>query len=787
MADLEPAKTFIPLESHPEVMTSLAHSLGVSSTLAFHDLYSLHDRDLIDLLPNPLALLFVYPETSSSHSHQARVKASAGRVYDKSGEKEPVIFFRQTIRHACGLIGLLHCITNNPSVVTPNSYLDKLIKAAIPVEPDARAQLLVDSPELEAAHATAAQQGDTAAPPLGEEPGHAFIAFVKGKDDCLWELPGPDWNSPVSHGKIAGNVLSEEALEKGPRQFLAREAAGSGNMEQDYVEHETPTSPKSVDSSTNGVAGETGHDRQSILGEAVGNSDTAAQVAASIWSRKQLIAAYVMLWLVTAVSSTFENVLVALGPYITSAFKLHSYAAATGIVANVVAALAPVPTTKLLKRFGRAQGMLTMMLIIVIGLAMFAASPNIALYCAAQVFMAVGSAGMSYCIGIFVADTTSLRDRAFMMAFSTSPDIITMWVAGPMASSLLTGIGWRWGVGIYTIVLPVTLLPFIGFILWNQHKAVKLGLLQPKETSTRSESFLHRFKRVVLDIDLAGLLILAAGLSLFLLSFTLYSFQAQGFASPLIISFIVVGLGLGVAYPMYERYVAPTTSILYSTLRDRTALGALLTLFASIVAFTNIVGYGTSYLQVVTGLNVTQTSYLISSIKVIVCFYGLIIGALIRLTGRLKQIIFALGAPPMFVAAGLFLAFRQPEYNNTGVMVAVVILISLSIGCISLCSSLIMMAALGQEHVTIVLALIGFLTNIGPAIGEAINTAIWTGSFKQALHRHLDALTDGQIQAIYSSLDVQLSFPEGSVVRHGIAMAYGDAKLYMLITTLGIG
>ncbi len=231
MAETEYQKTFIPLESNPQVMTDLAHKLGVSEDLAFHDLYSLYDRDLIDIIPDPLALLFVYPHSSTAESFEAIAKASTDPVYDKSGESEPVVYFRQTIRNACGLIGLLHCTTNNPSHIDAGSNLDKLLKAAIPLKPEARAQLLVDSSELEAAHATSAQLGDTTAPPLGEDPDNSFIAFVKGKDDCLYELPGPDWKSPINHGPIAENVLSEQALDLGPREFVKRETAGAaGSM-----------------------------------------------------------------------------------------------------------------------------------------------------------------------------------------------------------------------------------------------------------------------------------------------------------------------------------------------------------------------------------------------------------------------------------------------------------------------------------------------------------------------------------------------------------------------------
>ena len=114
------------------------------------------------------------------------------------------------------------------------------------------------------------------------------------------------------------------------------------------------------------------------------------------------------------------------------------------------------------------------------------------------------------------------------MSFSTSPQIITMWISGPIASALLTGIGWRWGFGIFSIALPLATLPFITLVLWNQRKAFRTGLL-PRKTANKipdtPESAFSTLKRIFLQIDLPGLFILLCGLSLFLLPFTLYSFQ----------------------------------------------------------------------------------------------------------------------------------------------------------------------------------------------------------------------------------------------------------------------
>ncbi|KIX99787.1 uncharacterized protein Z520_04423 [Fonsecaea multimorphosa CBS 102226] len=199
-------------------MTKLAHRLGLSPALSFHDAYSLTDPDLVD-------------SNRSRHYNKAN-EAEAG--YDGSGPGEPVMFYRQIIHHACGLIGLLHCTTNGTAAdfIQEGSDLDILIKDTTPLKPAERAQFLHDSEMLEMAHAAAAQSGDSTAPPLGQDPGHAFIAFVKGKDGHLWELEGRR-KGPVDLGLLEEDedVLSDKALSLGPLLFLKREeAAGSGDV-----------------------------------------------------------------------------------------------------------------------------------------------------------------------------------------------------------------------------------------------------------------------------------------------------------------------------------------------------------------------------------------------------------------------------------------------------------------------------------------------------------------------------------------------------------------------------
>lgn len=106
---------FIPLEANPQLMTTLIHKLGVSSALEMHDVYSLTDPDLLAFIPRPaLALLLVFPVSAVYESHRL-AEDSLVQNYHGKGDAEPVLWWPQTIRNACGLMGLLHAVSNGPA------------------------------------------------------------------------------------------------------------------------------------------------------------------------------------------------------------------------------------------------------------------------------------------------------------------------------------------------------------------------------------------------------------------------------------------------------------------------------------------------------------------------------------------------------------------------------------------------------------------------------------------------------------------------------------------------
>lgn len=109
---LQLSLTLISLENNPEVMNSLVHKLGLSPTLAFHDVWSIDDPEMLSFVPRPAsALLLVFPVSKNYEVFRMQEDANKAN-YEGKGEGEPVIWYKQTIRNACGLIGILHAVSN---------------------------------------------------------------------------------------------------------------------------------------------------------------------------------------------------------------------------------------------------------------------------------------------------------------------------------------------------------------------------------------------------------------------------------------------------------------------------------------------------------------------------------------------------------------------------------------------------------------------------------------------------------------------------------------------------
>lgn len=495
------------------------------------------------------------------------------------------------------------------------------------------------------------------------------------------------------------------------------------------------------------------------------------------WTTHALWFAYISIWMVYFVEGMLNVSLGALSPYVTSGFALHSLTPTVTIISTIIGGVTNLTIAKILDVFGRPQGYLCCLFIAVVGLVMMAACRTVEMYAAAMVFYTVGNNGLQYSVSVFVADTTSLRNRGLVQALASSSNLITCWLGGPIGQGFLSGPGWRWCFGMFSILIPVVSLPLVGLLLHNYFKAKKQGLI-PERNTNRSvwQSIIYYCR----EFDAVGLLLISVGTALFLLPFNLYAIQGKGWNSPLIICMLVFGILLLVLFVAWEKWFAPITFIPYNLLLDRTVFGACLLSATVFVSFYCWNSYFSSFLQVVNGLSVAHASYVVQSYTVISVVCSMSVGGLIHYTGRFKAICLYFAVPMSVFGLGLMIHFRD-AHGNIGFIVMCQIFIAVGAGIVVITDEIAMLSAAAHQHVAVAIAVLGLFGSIGGAIGLTVSSAIWQSTFPTKLMEYLPVEDMENFFIIYADINTQLAYPVGSPTRVAIQQAYADAQKNMLI------
>ena len=203
---------------------------------------------------------------------------------------------------------------------------------------------------------------------------------------------------------------------------------------------------------------------------------------------------------------------------------------------------------------------------------MQAASNNVKTYAASAVFYSAGSTGVQILQQIFIADTSSLRNRALCSTIPNIPYLINVWIGAPIAHGFLTRSSWRWGYGVWAIVLPTAFMPLAMALFINQRKAAKQGRLPPSPYVGQGLGTICR--SLWYELDVFGLLLLSAGISLILIPLTLAASAKGGWVNPSILAMILVGFATLAVFPFWERNekMAPRAFLPTHLLKDRTVL-----------------------------------------------------------------------------------------------------------------------------------------------------------------------------------------------------------------------
>lgn len=202
--------------------------------------------------------------------------------------------------------------------------------------------------------------------------------------------------------------------------------------------------------------------------------------------------------MVTFVDMLLQSVQSNLVPFVTSAFNKHGLLATTGIVATIIGGVCKLTIAKVIDIWGRCEGFIVMVVLVVIGMIMKATCVNVEMYAAAHTLYWVGHLGMQYIIDIILADTTTLKNRIIMYGINATPTIATTFAGPKIADLFYTYVDFRWAFGAFSIILVVFCLPVSIIFILSKRKAVKLGVY-PERVKTRT--FWGSLKHYFIEFD----------------------------------------------------------------------------------------------------------------------------------------------------------------------------------------------------------------------------------------------------------------------------------------------
>ncbi|KAM0716729.1 hypothetical protein Q7P37_008174 [Cladosporium fusiforme] len=503
------------------------------------------------------------------------------------------------------------------------------------------------------------------------------------------------------------------------------------------------------------------------------------EAISSTWSRWGLFAAYFGVCLLAYATSLEGQTTVNLTIYATSAFKAHSLVATVLVVQGVVLSVVKPPMSKIADVFGRFEAFTLSVLIYSVGYVQQAASNNVQTYAAAQIFYSAGSTGLQILIQIFIADTSDLVNRALCSTLPALPFLVNVWIGSPLADMLLKQASWRWGYGIWAIVLPVAYLPLALALYTNQRKAAKRGLLPP--SPFRGLSYWNVVKHLWFELDVFGLILLCAAFSLLLIPLTLAA--KNGWNDPNLLAMLFVGAVCLAVFPFWERSkkMAPRAFFPGSLFRNKTVLAGLgISFFYFMAYYLSVYPYFQSYLLVVQNQSVTGAGRIVQMWTFAATITSFCVSILIKYTKHYKFFV-TLGAIINFLGL-LLMIFYRVENASTASLVATTAIVGIGGGMLNVPAQLGVQASANHQEVGAATAIFLTFLEIGGAVGSAISGAIWTASVPKKLATYLPPETKDQAMAIYSNIGLaSTGWPMGSPTRIAINRAYQETMTNILM------
>ena len=355
---------------------------------------------------------------------------------------------------------------------------------------------------------------------------------------------------------------------------------------------------------------------------------------------------------------------------------------------------------------------------------------------------------------------------------------------------------WRWGLGMFAIMMPVLLIPAILTLYGVQRRADKLGTISFGEAGMArregikvhtGKDYLNLAWRGIIEIDLAGLVLLGFGFALVLLSFNLAKKADGGWTNPSMIAMLVIGFIILGLFAAFEIMIAPKPIMTRRIFRNKAFICALIVNVCGQMASSTRATYFSSYMYIIKDWSNYAWNTFLNTTTLVLCLFGPLGGVIHRISHRYKSLM-VLGAVLRLIGNAILMTADIRSTQDTATLVVSQLL--LGCGAFTVIGARVgSQASVPHEDLSSAIAIISLWSTLASSVGSTIAGSIWQDKMLPYMREEMPDVPDKTLTSIYGSIKkLRAEYSWDDPIRKGAVRAYTrvNGTLFLVAVVLNI-
>ncbi|KAI8084501.1 major facilitator superfamily domain-containing protein [Halteromyces radiatus] len=480
------------------------------------------------------------------------------------------------------------------------------------------------------------------------------------------------------------------------------------------------------------------------------------------------------------------NTLSSITPQVTGIFGGLSIASVLDTILYIMVTVLLPMFSKLADTVGRAEAFVIAITFYIMAGVVMACAQSMDALMGGQVLYAFGLSGVNVVGHILIADMTTKINRGLFQAFYDVPALINLYVSPIAGQALYQSGNWRWAYSLIPFCIGATSIPLFIGLYRVQSKARKSGLLEQYKrdmgkNNNQKMTTWEKIQWVLIEVDIIGSCLLAAGLCLFLVPFVLAVSRWGGWSSPTTLGTLISGCVLLVIFGFYEKKFATKPIIPLGSWATPTPITGVLTCATVSMFHASNWNYFLMYIQVTRGLDSTTANYVQNSYHTVFLLSQVLAGYLMKHFKLYRPIVFA-GLSFMMVGMGMMIPARYPDSSMVFLIFSQVIA-GFGAGFIYVPILVAVQSSVPHQDLAVVTALFQIGGTLATSIGSAIAGAIFTNLLPVQFAENIPGEYD--YASLAGNLEAIAALPPDQ--HQGVITAYGNIQRIFSIVSLCFG